>query len=72
MDFNDSKAIRKPVYEGNIGGKIHMLFVMNSQFVPISQKINVRDSTPLVPRVQGFSSPKLIGFSILNAQENPF
>ena len=69
MGYSDSKALRKPVYEGNIGGKIHLLFCMNSQYVPFSQEINVGDSIPPVPGVQGFSSQKLIGFSILKAQE---
>ena len=43
------------------GVKFTCYFEMNSQFVPFSQEINVGDSLPLVPGVQGFSW-KLIGF----------
>ena len=71
MGFSDSKAYRKPVYEGKIGGKIHMLFCNEFLICTIFTGDQLRGST-VVPGVQGFSSWKLVGFSILKAQENPF
>ena len=44
---------------------------MNSQFVPFSQEIRCRRFHIPGAGVQGFSSWKLIGFSILKAQEKP-
>ena len=54
------------------GVKFTCYFVMNFQFVPFSQEINVGDSTRCRGGVSGFSSRKLIGCSILKAPENLF
>ena len=64
---------KKRVYEGKIGDKIHMLFCNEfSICIVFTGDLIVGDSTPLVEKAQGWSSWKLIGFSIVKAQENLF
>ena len=71
MGFSDSKAY-KPIYEGKIGSKIHMLFCNEFSIWTIFKGDQFRRFHIPGAGVQGFSSRNFFGFSILKAQENLF